>query len=444
MADTAVELSTFGELQTFEPAMVDAYADRAYADAKSYDQFRLLVSGLKESASGGIDSLRAGIGLFILSRFNDALDQFSKSTDNKTRRYYAGRSALAVGRYADAISNFESAAKQGWDTFEIDMFIARAHHRGGDFAAAEAIAKKHARDGDDRADWYVVRGCLAESRGERIEAIDVYEKAITLDADHVEASFRAAWLYDMLGDDERAIDLYESLSLQPRSHVNALINLAVIYEDRGDFTAALNCLRRVLAAYPDHTRARLFFKDVESSREMMIEEAGSQRNESVDRLISTPISEFELSVRARNCLKKMRIQTLGDLLRLTEAELLTYKNFGETSLNEIKQLLARRGMRLGQRPEEIDPETITTPAPPPPPKIIVPPGSEALLGKPVSELELSVRSRRCLQRLNVSTIGDLLQKSEAELLATRNFGQTSLTEIKSRLAELGLTLPAKP
>ena len=56
-----------------------------------------------------------------------------------------------------------------------------------------------------------------------------------------------------------------------------------------------------------------------------------------------PITDFELSVRSRNCLKKMNIRSLGDLLKTTEQELLSYKNFGETSLNEIKALLDAKG-----------------------------------------------------------------------------------------------------
>ena len=56
-------------------------------------------------------------------------------------------------------------------------------------------------------------------------------------------------------------------------------------------------------------------------------------------------------MRARNCLKKMEIRTLGDLLKVSENELLSYKNFGETSLVEIKHMLTARGLRLGQGAE---------------------------------------------------------------------------------------------
>ncbi len=61
---------------------------------------------------------------------------------------------------------------------------------------------------------------------------------------------------------------------------------------------------------------------------------------------------------------------------------------------------------------------------------------------PVTDLELSVRSRKCLQMLGVKTIGELVTHSEPELLATQNFGQTSLDEIKERLAKIGVAFRA--
>lgn len=61
----------------------------------------------------------------------------------------------------------------------------------------------------------------------------------------------------------------------------------------------------------------------------------------------------------------------------------------------------------------------------------------------VDELELSVRSANCLQNANIRTIGDLVQKTEAEMLKTKNFGRKSLKEIKEILAEMGLSLGMK-
>lgn len=64
----------------------------------------------------------------------------------------------------------------------------------------------------------------------------------------------------------------------------------------------------------------------------------------------------------------------------------------------------------------------------------------ANLYRPVEELELSVRSANCLKNANIRLIGELVQKTEAEMLKTQNFGRKSLNEIKDILAEMGLGL----
>jgi DNA-directed RNA polymerase subunit alpha len=65
------------------------------------------------------------------------------------------------------------------------------------------------------------------------------------------------------------------------------------------------------------------------------------------------------------------------------------------------------------------------------------------LGKSVDEMELSVRSYNCLKNANIRTIGELVQKSEAEMLKTKNFGRKSLNEIKEILSGMGLSLGLK-
>ncbi|HRI06563.1 MAG TPA: DNA-directed RNA polymerase subunit alpha [Nannocystaceae bacterium] len=65
------------------------------------------------------------------------------------------------------------------------------------------------------------------------------------------------------------------------------------------------------------------------------------------------------------------------------------------------------------------------------------------LWRSVDELELSVRSANCLQNANIHYIGDLVQRSEAEMLKTKNFGRKSLKEIKEILASMGLSLGMK-
>src|ERR1700759_1190486 len=67
----------------------------------------------------------------------------------------------------------------------------------------------------------------------------------------------------------------------------------------------------------------------------------------------------------------------------------------------------------------------------------------ANLNRSVEELELSVRSYNCLKNANIQTIGELVQKTEAEMLKTKNFGRKSLNEIKEILASMGLSLGMK-
>src|SRR5579862_6455443 len=131
----------------------------------------------------------------------------------------------------------------------------------------------------------------------------------------------------------------------------------------------------------------------------------------------------------------MNLRTLGDLLRTTEAELLSYKNFGETSLNEIKALLASKGLRLGQNAEGASNPALVRRPPANPGNV-----PTETLGKSVADLELSVRSRKALQRLNINSLGELAARTEDELLGCKNFGQTSLNEIKQQLASFGMGL----
>ena len=65
------------------------------------------------------------------------------------------------------------------------------------------------------------------------------------------------------------------------------------------------------------------------------------------------------------------------------------------------------------------------------------------LDLPIEDLDLSERPRNCLKRAQVNTVGELLRKSEDDLLAITNFGQKSLDEVIEKLDERGLSLRAK-
>ena len=278
-------------------------------------------------------------------------------------------------------------------------------------------------------------GCEAARNGEMETAIAELRAAIAADSRNAEPIFRLAYELDLLGEENEAISLYERCCDLAPAPINALMNLSVLYEDAGDWRRAEKCLRQVLDTNPNHERARMFMRDIEASRDMYFDEEQDRDQAKRNALLDTPVTDFELSVRARNCLKKMNIRTLGDLLRITEAELMGYKNFGEASLKEIKDMLVSKGLRLGQGLEEqhrrIRKEVYDS---------LRGSGKEAKLAKPVSDLGLSVRARKALQILGIQTIGDLAARTEAELMGVKNFGATSLDEVKERLEDNGLGL----
>jgi DNA-directed RNA polymerase subunit alpha len=282
---------------------------------------------------------------------------------------------------------------------------------------------------------HLVAGKKHEATGAREQAIAEYRKAVASDPCSAEALFKLAYALDLLGEEEEAVSLYEKCVEQQPAHVNALMNLTVMYEDMEDYGSAERCLKQILETHPNHLRARLAMKDVIASKEMIVEEEADRDVFKRKAMLDTPVTDFELSVRARTCLKKMNIRTLGDLLRITEAELLSYKNFGESSLIEIRKMLAARGMRLGQGLEDahrqarralLDQYKGT--------------GRETILARSVADLNLSVRARKALQLLNIQTLGDLASHTEAELMGIKNFGATSLKEIRERLVENNLEL----
>lgn len=276
----------------------------------------------------------------------------------------------------------------------------------------------------------------AEKSGDYEAAVTEYRRAVQTDPTSTDALFELAYRLDLMGEEDEALELYELAAEQPPAAVNVLINLAIMYEDRGEYGRAERCLRQVLETQPNHPRARLYMKDVQASRETGVEEEGDRDLVRRRQLLDTPITDTDLSVRARTALKKLNIRTIGDLIRTTEAELIGTKNFGEASLTEIKKMLAAKGLRLGQGMEEGHRHSRRTQVA----DQLKGSGKEGILAKPVTDLPFSVRARRALQLLNIHSLGDLVSHTEAELMGVKNFGATSLTEVKERLAEHGLGL----
>jgi DNA-directed RNA polymerase subunit alpha len=383
--------------------------------------------------------LAVGIGLYILGKNADAAEKLKKGNDCKEKFFYLAIAMRRMGKFDEAIENLQKSLTFGADSLNTMLEKAATYRCASDFDSAAKELKKCASFENVSADYHYQLGYLQESRGLYDHATENYEKAIELFPNHQKAMFRLAFRCDMTGDEEAAIDYYKQIASTNPVYLNALLNLAVLYEDKGQFDNAFQCVEKVLKYHPNHKRAILFKKDIESSKTMFYDEEREKKKTKKTQILETPISDFELSVRSRNCLRKMNIQTIGDLLNITETELLSYKNFGETSLREIKAILESKTLHLGMSLEEKQPAASII-SEQDSPSSVEEAENDALYGKPIDDLQLSVRARKCIEKLNVRTIGELVHKTEAELLGCKNFGVTSLNEIKKTLSNIGLFL----
>jgi len=381
--------------------------------------------------------LAVGIGLFILGRNAEAAAKLQKAKDCKEKFIYLAFALRRVDKFDEAIEKLQKSLDYEANTLSTTLEKVATYRDASNFDAAAKELKTCANFENVSAEYHYQLARLEEMQGLYEEAMDNYKTALELSPNHQRALFHLAYRCDLSGDEDAAIDYYTQIASSSPVHVSALLNLAVLYEDMGLFDKALQCIDMVLESHPNHQRAMLFKKDIESSETMFYDEEKEKKKSRKTQILETPISDFELSVRSRNCLKKMKIETIGDLLNITEVELLSYKNFGETSLREIKSILETKTLRLGMALEEkqlLAAEISELSE--------AQDEDEELLNKPIDDLQLSVRARKCLQKLDIRTLGDLTRKTDAELLGVKNFGVTSLNEIKKAINNLGLSLRA--
>ena len=379
------------------------------------------------------NTLAAGIGLAILGRYSEAIEKLKKGLDCREKSIYLGYAYRRTGMFDESLAAFAEAGKKQADSLMVSLEKAATLREAGRLDESAEELEKCANFERVSAEYHYQVGRLKDAQGQYEEAISNYELAIELDPGHHNALFYLAYESDLRGDDEAAIDYYKQITKTSPAYVNAVLNLAVLYEDAGQCEKAMDCVEVVLKAHPNHKKAQLFLEDIKSSMVMVYDEEKEKRRDRQSRILGIPISDFELSVRSRNCLKKMGIFTIGDLLRTTEAELLAYKNFGETSLVEIKKILESKGLTLGMALEGQEDDSADE-------KTAEQQTNKELLNKSVNDIEVSVRVRRALAKLGIQTLADLIGRTEAELLGCKNFGVTSLNEVKERLTSYGLSL----
>ncbi len=422
----------------FGPAEVAGIVEALGANPSAHRDLRAAVRDLESITDRSpAASVRLGVCQRLLGRSRDAIETLKGADGGALALFHQGLAHVACELYEKANELFDAARRAGYDAATCVAATAESLRKLGRHAdASAALDSLSPADAEGSADFHTARAALlADEGGRQTEVAEALERALAADSDHAQALFLMGVLQDRFGNDDEAIECYErSLKRYPPS-VGSLINLGLLYEDRDDFTNAQRLYKRVLDAIPDHPRARLFFKDSSAGSDLKQDEQLLRTRDRLDQVLSLPVTDFELSVRSRNCLQKMGIMTLGDLARTSEVELLESKNFGETSLIEIKDMLASKALSLGQL-------AAPTAAPEPDPALIEhsPDDDQEIMGLSIGELNLSVRARKCTTKLGINTIGELVRRTAEDLLECKNFGVTSLNEVREKLSERGLRL----
>jgi DNA-directed RNA polymerase subunit alpha len=377
--------------KSIDRASFDQMLQHVYESYSNFDQAHELVKTMeagREKASGeDARNLAEKLGVlhFALGEYEEAARDLDTVKTRKTAAHFLGCTYLQSHREQEAVDMLEKG-RAGEDDLSTDVPMVEALCALGRPEEAQKLLKKHAGTRDS-AELLYARGRAVEAMGEYGEAMALYEAALAINPDHAAGLFRLALNCDMNGEDARAIDLYKRCAGLRPSFVGALINLGILYEDQGNYYEAIDCYKRVLAIDPRHRQAQLYLKDAEASLTMYIDVSRSKRLQRMDEFFGTPSDAGE---------------------ELDEGEGV----FALTAGSDEED--------LGEQSE--DPEM------------------EQKLSISVEELELSTRCRKCMDRLGITSVGELIQHSEEDLLATPNFGSTSLSEVKTKLSALGLSL----
>ncbi|MDA8745574.1 tetratricopeptide repeat protein [Rubripirellula amarantea] len=421
---------------SFGPADVGEIRGAISENYGHFGELRDAVGEMEEDESlSPAGKTKMGVCQFLLGRFKDSHETLQAADGSAMALFYQARCNFELGRYEDAIKVYEQAQTSGYNEDQCKIGIAEAHRYAGRIEEALAILDNIFGPAEQTADYMYQRAATVAAVGGRMdEALKLYQRAVQTDEHHAGALFGLALENDRMGNDEESLALYERAAKTFPTGIGALINLGLVYEDNNQFDKAQICYKRILDCYPDHPQAQLYMKDAAATGNMLYDEEAQRRNDRLAQILNMQVTNFELSVRSRNCLQKMGIETIGDLTRTSEAELLSSKNFGETSLVEIREMLTSKGLSLGQFAHEkksSDPPIDTS---------HMSPDEQALLDRPISDLNLSVRARKCMNRLQLNTIGELIRKTGDDMLECKNFGVTSLNEVREKLSDLGLKM----
>ena len=421
---------------SFGPQEIEQLTSAIREDYSQFSVLRDSVADLesREDRSPAM-SVRLGVCYYLLGRYDRSIETLANSDGGALTHFYLGKSYFSKADYPQAIASFDAAKNAGYDADTCLLAIIEAQRYTSNAEKAMTMLDEMYGPIEQTAEYLYQRAAtVSATGGNPEEVVALYERAVEAHPGHPGALFGLAMENDRRGNDHEAINLYQRATSAFPSHEGSLLNLGILYEDMLQYDRAQMCYQRILDVNPQHLRARLYYKDAMASGDQFFDEEAQKRQDRLSQVLNVPVTDFELSVRSRNCLQKMGVMTLGDLTRTSEQELLASKNFGETSLVEIRDMLEAKGLSLGQfsheKPEADAPIDVSS----------MPADAQAMIDRPIADLNLSVRARKCMVRLGMTTVGELLRKTGDDLLECKNFGVTSLNEVREKLTEFNLKL----
>lgn len=380
---------------------------------------------------------------WILGDNPSALSALENSDDNREARFITGIALKEEGETEEALSTLREVYREHEENGEpsglVFRHIIESLLKLNRIDEARDFLSEESEKFDNNPDVLYSRGFIQELTGLRSDAFETYRDVLEIDEEHIPALFRQGnLLYTQARNvdgseedpDELALNIFEKILDISPAHEGAVMNLGIIYEDKGDYEQAKECYSKVLDHNPNHVLAEMYYRDVEASENLSFQE--EQRRQQVERgaLLNTSMGDFDFPDRILDAFEKLNVETVGDLIQVTEDQLLACDNFGHHSLERVKNFLDQHDLELAERGDDK-----VTLEPVPPPEDV-----DDILRKKIDEFDWSARSKRAMNRLSIHNLADLVKKTEEELLDCQNFGETSLQEVKDTLNELGLSL----
>ncbi|MFA4987288.1 MAG: hypothetical protein WC712_11935, partial [Candidatus Brocadiia bacterium] len=211
---------------------------------------------------------------------------------------------LALGKFSQAVACFRDAAKS---TTALTLAEKLSHIHCLCLVGKTDEAKKmfDGLKAGEKSSFQgkFVSALITETSGDIESAIDAYYKLKSEKPHSTDVIFRLAVVLDARGEDPVEIEsLYRGLVESDIFHVGAAINYGLFLLDVDRPDDAETIFSKVLTYDPDNERVWLYMRDAQASRNMIYDEGRHKEDEKLRQILRLPISEFELSVRSRNCL----------------------------------------------------------------------------------------------------------------------------------------------